>query len=161
MAKKVGVLLSGCGVYDGAEMRLHLDGLLVAATGIGVWMAMGISRQRGHSAILNRYPLGVITAEGYREKPSLALVMAAGGSVILALAIHAPWMALIPVVLLLFFFALSITPIRRNMAQQRDRLADLSRRLSKAGITQTEGWRKQIDALDRLLAREAPPTDDN
>ena len=45
---------------------------------------------------------------------------------------------------------LSITPIRRNMAQQRDRLADLSRRLSKAGITQTEGWRKQIDALDRL-----------
>jgi hypothetical protein len=78
--------------------------LLVAATGIGAWLAMGISRRRGHSAILNRYPLGVITAEGYRDDPSLALAMAAGSSVILALAIHAPWMALIPVTLLLFLF---------------------------------------------------------
>ncbi|SDN41188.1 Exodeoxyribonuclease VII large subunit [Lutimaribacter pacificus] len=45
---------------------------------------------------------------------------------------------------------LSIAPIRRNAALQRDRLADLSRRLSKAGQAQTDDWRKQIDALDRL-----------
>jgi len=99
--------------------------LLVAATGIGAWLAMGISRRRGHSAILNRYPLGVITAEGYRDDPSLALAMAAGGSVILALAIHAPWMALIPVTLLLFLFgahfvlgkwSVSATPKRRAWA---------------------------------------------
>ncbi|MCM2560804.1 exodeoxyribonuclease VII large subunit [Lutimaribacter sp. EGI FJ00015] len=45
---------------------------------------------------------------------------------------------------------LSIGPIRRNVAQQRDRLGDLSRRLSKAGTAQTDTWRKQVDALDRL-----------
>jgi hypothetical protein len=81
--------------------------ILVAATGIGAWLAMGISRRRGHSAILNRIPLGVITAEGEREEPSLALGMAAGASVILALAIHAPWMALIPVLVLLVLFGVN------------------------------------------------------
>lgn len=79
--------------------------VLVATAGIGAWLAMGISRRHGHTSILNRYPLGVITAEGDREEPSLALALAAGGSVVLALAIHAPWMALIPVLLLLFLFA--------------------------------------------------------
>ncbi|MGW8268670.1 MAG: hypothetical protein ACWGSQ_20055, partial [Longimicrobiales bacterium] len=79
--------------------------VLVAMTGIGAWLAMGLSRRHGHTSILNRYPLGVITAEGDRDEPSLALALAAGGSVVLALAIHAPWMALIPVLLLLFLFA--------------------------------------------------------
>ncbi len=65
---------------------------------------MGLSRRHGHASILNRYPLAVITAEGAREEPSLALAMAAGGSMVLALAIHAPWMALVPVVLLVFLF---------------------------------------------------------
>ncbi|MFD1509073.1 exodeoxyribonuclease VII large subunit [Lacimonas salitolerans] len=45
---------------------------------------------------------------------------------------------------------LSLAPIRRNLTQSQDRLTDLSRRLSKAGQTQTQTWRKQIDALDRL-----------
>ena len=31
--------------------------------GIGAWLAMGLSRRHGHTSILNRYPLGVITAE--------------------------------------------------------------------------------------------------
>lgn len=78
--------------------------LLVAVIGVGAWLAMGISRRRGHSAILNRAPLGVITSEGDAEEPSLALGMAAGASVILALAIHAPWMALLPVAVLIFLF---------------------------------------------------------
>ena len=99
--------------------------LLVAATGIGAWLAMGLSRRHGHASILNRYPLGVITAVGDREEPSLALALAAGGSVVLALAIHAPWMALLPVLLLLFLFAVDqllvrfdphAPPVRRGWA---------------------------------------------
>jgi hypothetical protein len=86
--------------------------LLVAGTGIGAWLAMGLSRRHGHASILNRYPLAVITSEGTREDPSLALALAAGGSVVLALAIHAPWMALIPVLLLLFLFALNHLLVR-------------------------------------------------
>jgi hypothetical protein len=86
--------------------------LLVAGTGIGAWLAMGLSRRHGHASILNRYPLGAITAEGNREDPSLALALAAGGSVVLALAIHAPWMALVPVLLLLLLFVLNHLMVR-------------------------------------------------
>ena len=39
-----------------------------------------------------------------RKNPTLSLALAAGGSIVLALAIHAPWMALIPVLFLLFLF---------------------------------------------------------
>jgi hypothetical protein len=78
--------------------------LLVAATGIGAWLGMGLSRRQALTSTLNRHPLDVITAEGGRENPSLSLALAAGGSVVLALAIHAPWMALIPVLFLLFLF---------------------------------------------------------
>jgi len=97
--------------------------LLVASTGIGVWLAMGISRRRDHSALLNRYHLSVITAEGTREDPSLALALAAGGSVVLAMAIHAPSLALIPVLLLLFLFACNNLLGRWSLTAPPDRRA--------------------------------------
>lgn len=81
--------------------------LLVAATGIGAWLAMGIARRRGDQAALNSYPLSVIVAEGEQEDPSLSLALAAGSSVVLALAIHTPWMALLPVVALVLLFGLN------------------------------------------------------
>ena len=76
--------------------------LVVAVTGIGAWLGMGLSRRQALVSTLNRHPLNVITAEGGQENPALSLALAAGGSVVLALAIHAPWMALIPVLFLLF-----------------------------------------------------------
>jgi hypothetical protein len=97
--------------------------LLVAGTGIGAWMAMGLSRRHGHASILNRYPLSVITAEGAREDPSLALAMAAGASVVLALAIHAPWMGLVPVLLLLFLFGINHVLVRLDPTASPDRRA--------------------------------------
>ncbi|MCJ7627562.1 MAG: hypothetical protein MUO50_04140, partial [Longimicrobiales bacterium] len=78
--------------------------LLVAATGIGAWLGMGLSRRQALVSTLDRHPLNVITAEGGPENPALSLALAAGGSGVLALAIHAPWMALIPVLFLLFLF---------------------------------------------------------
>jgi len=77
--------------------------LLVAAIGIGAWLGMGLSRRQASS--LHHHPLNVIAADGGRENPTLSLALAAGGSIVLALAIHAPWMALIPVLFLLFLFA--------------------------------------------------------
>ena len=76
---------------------------LVAGTGIAAWLGMGLSGRKSLTSF-NRHPLDVITREGGSEKPELALALAAGGSVVLALAIHAPWMALIPVLFLLFLF---------------------------------------------------------
>jgi len=78
--------------------------LLVAGAGIGAWLGMGLSRRRVQWDLLSRHPLNVITAEGGQENPALSMGLAAGGSVVLALAIHAPWMALIPVLLLLVLF---------------------------------------------------------
>ncbi len=91
-----------------------LPSLLVASTGLGAWLAMGLSRPWGQWAVMNRNPLGVIVAEGEQEDPSLALALTAGGSVVLALAIHAPWMALIPVILLLLFHAVNLLLGRWN-----------------------------------------------
>jgi hypothetical protein len=100
-----------------------VPGVLVALVGIGAWVAMGVSRRRGHSSILSRYPLSVITAEGDREEPSLALALAAGGSVVLALAIHAPWMALIPVLLLLVLVGVNHLLLRFDPEAPADRRA--------------------------------------
>jgi hypothetical protein len=80
--------------------------LVVAAVGIGAWLAMGLNRRRGTGGpVTHRHPLEVITAAGKGENPALSLALAAGGSVVLALAIHAPWMALLPVLLLVILFA--------------------------------------------------------
>jgi len=45
---------------------------------------------------------------------------------------------------------LSIKPILRDLTARKDRLDNLTRRLSSAGQTQIKDWRTQIDALDRL-----------
>jgi hypothetical protein len=78
--------------------------LVVAAAGIGAWLAMGLTRRQVASRSRNDRPLDTITDEGQGGNPALSLALAAGGSVILALAIHAPWMALIPVTGLLVLF---------------------------------------------------------
>jgi hypothetical protein len=78
--------------------------LLVAGAGIGAWLGMGLTRRQSSEPELSRHPLDVITVEGSLENPALSLALAAGGSVVLALAIHAPWMALVPVLFLLFLF---------------------------------------------------------
>jgi hypothetical protein len=75
--------------------------LVVAAAGIGAWLAMGLTRRQASTVARNQRPLDTITAEGLGENPAFSLALAAAGSVVLALAIHAPWMALIPVTSLL------------------------------------------------------------
>jgi hypothetical protein len=82
--------------------------LLVAGTGLGAWLAMGLTQRRSLTSTSKRHPLGVITAQEGQENPALSLALAAGGSVILAMAIHAPWMALIPVLLLLLFYGVDL-----------------------------------------------------
>jgi hypothetical protein len=79
--------------------------LLVALAGLGAWLAMGLARRPGTHWPLSAYPLRVLTADAEMENPSLAFAIAAGASVVLALAIHAPAVALVPVVALLWFFA--------------------------------------------------------
>ena len=81
---------------------------LVAATGIGAWLGMGLTRRRSSGASLNQHPLSVITTEEGGESPALSLGLAAGGSVILAMAIHAPGLALVPVLGLLFLFGANL-----------------------------------------------------
>jgi hypothetical protein len=79
--------------------------LLVALAGLGAWLAMGLARRPGSHWPLSAYPLRVLTADAEMENPSLAFAIAAGASVVLALAIHAPAVALVPVVALLWFYA--------------------------------------------------------
>jgi hypothetical protein len=78
--------------------------LIVAATGVGAWLGMGLTRRQISHTSAQEHPLDVITADTGRANPALSLGLAAGGSVVLALAIHAPWMALIPVLFLLLLF---------------------------------------------------------
>ena len=52
-------------------------------------------------------PLNVITATGGSENPSMSFAIAAGLSVVLVLAIHAPELALAPVLIMLFLFAVN------------------------------------------------------
>ncbi len=79
--------------------------LVVATAGIGAWLAMGLTRRQLSGRRRDERPLDTITAEGPGENPALSLAFAAGGSVVLALAIHAPWMALVPVTGLLGLLA--------------------------------------------------------
>jgi hypothetical protein len=120
--------------------------LLVAAAGTGVWLAMGISRRRGHAALLARSPLSVITAEANRDSPSLALALAAGGSVVLALAIHAPWMALVPVLLFLGIVAVDAVLGRWRFTVPEERrawtLLVLLLGLAEVGIVALFPWPK-------------------
>ncbi|HKJ01039.1 MAG TPA: hypothetical protein VJ997_01255, partial [Longimicrobiales bacterium] len=97
-------------------------GLLVAAVGLGAWLAMGVARA-GVSAELSRAPLSVITADGGGENPSESFAVPAGVSVVLVLAMHAPELALAPVLLLRALFGVNLAvgwtawadrPVRRG-----------------------------------------------
>ena len=79
--------------------------LLVAAAALSAWLAMGLGPM-GRSRPLGRSPLDVITAEGGAENPSLSFAVSAGASVVLVLAMHAPELALAPVLLLLALFGI-------------------------------------------------------
>jgi hypothetical protein len=82
-------------------------GLLAALAVLAAWLAMGLARRRSAHWPLSSYPLRVLTADSEVEKPSLAFALAAGASVVLALAMHAPLLALAPVLGLLFLFGVN------------------------------------------------------
>ena len=79
----------------------------MAAIGIGAWLAHGlfgsyraISRQRPG-------PLAVLTSDALGVHPSRTFLLAAGAAVVLALAIQAPAVALVPVLALLFLYGVA------------------------------------------------------
>lgn len=79
-------------------------GLLVAIAVLAGWLAMGVTRRRGGHWPLTAYPLRVVTADAESARPSLAFGLAAAGSIVLVLAMHAPELALVPVLGLLTLF---------------------------------------------------------
>ena len=79
--------------------------LVVSAVGVGAWLAMGITRL-GMSGQMSRSPVEVITTHDGAENPVASFAAAAGASVVLVLAIHAPELALLPVLVLLGLFGL-------------------------------------------------------
>jgi hypothetical protein len=82
-------------------------GLPAALAVLAAWLAMGMARRRSAHWPLSSYPLRVVTADAEVEKPALAFALAAGASVVLALAMHAPLLALVPVLGLLFLFGVN------------------------------------------------------
>jgi hypothetical protein len=99
--------------------------LVVAGSVMGAWLVMGLSRRHTSIGSRDERPLDTITAEDQEGNPAVSLALAATGSVILALAIHAPWMALIPVTGFLLLFGVDrilnrtstfSNPIRRGWA---------------------------------------------
>lgn len=78
--------------------------ILVAMAALAGWLAMGVARRRGGHWPLTAYPLRVVTADAEASRPSLAFGLAAGGSIVLVLAMHAPELALAPVLGLLALF---------------------------------------------------------
>jgi hypothetical protein len=81
-----------------------LASLVVAATGLGAWLVMGVGPRSGTGSGRSRYPLSVVTQDGDQKSPHLSFTMTAGAAVVLALAIHTPWMALAPLLALLLLF---------------------------------------------------------
>jgi cell division protein FtsW (lipid II flippase) len=73
--------------------------------GLAAWLAMGVTRL-GASEEMSDTPLGVITTHGNGGSPLTSFALAAGVSVVLVLAIHAPELALVPVLVLLGLIAL-------------------------------------------------------
>lgn len=95
--------------------------LVVALAALGAWLGMGIARRQRSHWPLSPYPLRVVAADAEIDDPSLAFGIAAGASVVLALAIHAPLMALTPVLLLLFLFGVNHVLNRGAWAKARDK----------------------------------------
>ncbi len=75
-------------------------GILVAAIGLGAWVALGLfgaTRRSGPDAGATRpRPVDVLTADFLSAQPSRAFVVAAGVAMVLALTIQAPIVALGP-----------------------------------------------------------------
>lgn len=79
--------------------------LLVSGVGVGAWLAMGVTRL-GMSGEMSRSPVHVIATHDDAGDPLASFAAAAGASVVLVLAIHAPEAALLPVLVLLGLFGL-------------------------------------------------------
>ncbi len=97
------------------------SGLVVAVVGLGAWLAMGIARA-GSVTSMDRAPMDVVTDHPQAGRASASYAVAAGAAAVLALAIHAPELALAPVLALLALFAVNLlagwtgwaeTPLRR------------------------------------------------
>jgi cell division protein FtsW (lipid II flippase) len=78
-------------------------GLVAAVVGLGAWIAMGLSRP-GSAATRHRAPIDVIAEDAGGGKASMSYAVTAGAAAVLALAIHAPELALAPVLVLLTLF---------------------------------------------------------
>jgi hypothetical protein len=96
--------------------------LVVAVVGLGAWLAMGIARS-GSATSMGRAPMDVVTDHPQAGRASASYAVAAGGAAVLALAIHAPELALAPVLVLVTLFVVNLvagwtrwaeTPLRRG-----------------------------------------------
>jgi hypothetical protein len=117
--------------------------LVVALVGLGAWLAMGFTRA-GASAELSSAPWRVITADVGDNRPSMSFAVAAGTSVVLVLAIHAPELALVPVLVLLLLFgvnqAAGWTPWADRPAHRGWVLYSLSTGLAAFGVFAFSPW---------------------
>ena len=82
-------------------------GLVVALVGLGAWLAMGIARP-GSATSLSGAPMDVVTDHAGADRASASFAVAAGAAAVLVLAIHAPELALAPVLVLLALFAVNL-----------------------------------------------------
>ncbi len=73
-------------------------GVVVATAGVGAWLVMGLFGGYRWIAAERPGPLAVVTSDALTAHPSRTLIVAAGTAVVLALAIHAPLVALVPAV---------------------------------------------------------------
>ncbi len=74
-------------------------GVLVAAVALGAWLALGLFGAARHTRTKGSEmrPLDVLTADFLSAHPTRAFTVAAGVAIVLALAIQAPIIALVPV----------------------------------------------------------------
>jgi len=97
------VFLSALGVVLWQRLEAAW-GLLAAAVGLGAWLAMGLSRP-GSATSRTAAPIDVIAQDTHGGTASMSYAVTAGAAAVLALAIHAPELALAPVLVLLTLFA--------------------------------------------------------
>ncbi len=81
-------------------------GLVAALVGVGAWLAMGITRP-GSATAMDRAPMDGIADDARKGKASMSYAVTAGAAAVLVLAIHAPELALAPVLVLLTLFGVN------------------------------------------------------
>jgi cell division protein FtsW (lipid II flippase) len=94
--------------------------LVVAVVGLGAWLAMGVARS-GSAPQSSRAPMDVVADEPGAGGASTSFAVAAGAAAVLVLAIHAPELALAPVLFLLTLFAVNQVAGWTAWAESRQR----------------------------------------